>query len=127
MSETCTEEISDRFSNAIHLLLHPHPSGSQLPYGDMGDTKVDALSIDLYNSRGYIRLEISSRSPLVDAALTDDFVRCWAQVLYNGEIFVEGPVIDIKMFKWSKEQSIIQFDIDLSRTLEEWKDDRRGY
>lgn len=120
MSETCTKAILDRFASAIHLILKPHPSGSQLYGGDLGKTRIDALSIDLYNSRGYVRLEVSTSNDLVNKALTQDFTRCYAKVYYHNKEFMEGAVIDLQILRWSKDKCVVQVDMNLTITEEEW-------
>jgi len=121
MSERCTKAILRRFTDAVYLMLKPHSSNKSIDYGSLENPLVDALSIDLYNSRGYVRLEVATNSNIILQALMDDVIKCYAKVYFHDEEFMEGSVVDLRVLKWSTDKSVVQFDIDLSVTEKEWE------
>ena len=119
-SERCTKEIIQRFSNAVHLFIKPHVSNSSMDFGNLEEVSIDALSIDLFNSRGYIRFEVLTNDNILLQAAKDDVIKCYASVLYEDKMFMEGPLVDLQVLQWSKERTVIQVDIDLTMTHKEW-------
>lgn len=122
MSGTCTPEILQRFTESVHLILRTHRTNSSMEYGNLKEAIVDALSIDLYNGRGYVRLDVPAKNNIILEALKDDVKKCYATTYYHEEKFMEGPVIDMHMLRWSESKSILQVDIDLTKTEKEWEE-----